>query len=69
MSFAVSGASTVPASDDRALVVAGNDLVRASATSLVTGLTAGSNTFTAQYRVNQGIGTFQVRDIIVIPLD
>jgi hypothetical protein len=68
MSFAVSGASTQAATDARALAVAGNDIVRASATSLVCGLTPGSNTFTAQYRVSAGTATFSNRDIVVIPL-
>jgi hypothetical protein len=56
------------ASDARALAVAGNDLTRASATSLVNGLTPGPVTFTAQYRVSSGTGTFSNRDIVVIPL-
>ena len=42
--------------------------VQASATYLVSGLTAGSNTFTAKYRVDASTGTFVNRNIIVIPL-
>jgi hypothetical protein len=67
-SFAVSGASTVAATDARALEVQGNNAVRASATSVVTGLTPGANTFTAKYRTTAGTATFAARDIVVIPL-
>ncbi len=42
--------------------------VNAGATFLVTGLTAGSNTFTQQYKVNGGTGTFANRRLLVIPL-
>jgi hypothetical protein len=41
---------------------------RASATSVITGLTPGSNTFTAKYRITGGTGTWRDRDIVVIPL-
>jgi hypothetical protein len=69
MSVAVSGATTVAASDANSLRVAGNDAVRASATALITGLTPGSNTFTAKYKqVGSGTATFSDRNIVVIPL-
>lgn len=73
MSFAVSGASTVSASDVRALriqgLAVGTHKLRASATTLLTGLTAGSNTFTAKYRTSNGVSmSFANRDIAVIPL-
>jgi hypothetical protein len=72
MGFAVSGATTRAASDTTAWVVKnpGNSqvLMQGSATFLVTGLTAGSNTFMAKYRVDGGTGTFANRTIIVIPL-
>ncbi|MFN8589808.1 MAG: hypothetical protein U0031_00010 [Thermomicrobiales bacterium] len=46
--------------------------MQASATYLITGLTPGSNVFTAKYRLgNAGINTsvtFSERNIIVIPL-
>jgi hypothetical protein len=67
-SYAVSGASTVAATDGRALQVQGQNFTRASATSVITGLTPGSNTFTSKYRVSSGTGTFRDRDIVVIPL-
>ena len=72
MSFAVSGATTIAASDDVALelrqIGASDELqYRASAASLVT-LTAGSNTFTTQYRVTADTGFFSKRNIIVINL-
>jgi hypothetical protein len=72
MAFAISGATTQAASDARSLVVksGGNQsiLMQGSATYFVTGLTAGSTTFTAKYRVSAGTGTFAERTIVVIPL-
>lgn len=54
MSFAVSGATTLaPApSDVQSLSSIGPFVSQGSATYLVTGLNAGSNTFTAQYRTD-----------------
>ena len=46
----------------------GSNTDQGSATFYVTGLTAGSNTFTAKYRVDAGTGTFANRTIVVIPL-
>jgi hypothetical protein len=68
MSYAVSGLTTVAASDGRALQVQGQNFTRASATSVITGLTPGSNTFTAKYRTSGNTSTFRDRDIVVIPL-
>lgn len=73
MGFAISGATTVAASDAFATEVRVNDasiggLDGASATFLVTGLSSGSNTFTAKYKVNAGTGRFTTRKITVIPL-
>jgi hypothetical protein len=70
MGYAVSGATTTSASDTTALLnLSGtaNETMRCSAASIAT-LTAGSNTFTAKYRVNTGTGTFENRSIIVINL-
>jgi hypothetical protein len=71
MSFAVSGATTRAASDADALrqgsSASAEDLA-ASRMTLVTGLTAGTNTFTSKYRCNGGTGRFLNRSIIVIPL-
>lgn len=70
MSYEVSGASTVAASDTQCVGVFGTAGTGALASdvSLVTGLTAGSNTFTAKYRVSSGTGTFSTRRITVFPL-
>lgn len=71
MSFAVSGATTVAAADNFAFIMRAHTAAQssaASATFLVTGLTAGSNTFTAKYDVNAGTGTWLNRRISVIPL-
>lgn len=68
MGFAVSGATTVAASLEDAISNVGTNEVRIGASFLVTGLTAGSNTFTAKYMVGGGTSTFSGRDIIVIPL-
>jgi hypothetical protein len=74
MGFAVSGATTVAASDAQALSFtnqsnASGMTFQASATYRVTGLTAGSNTFTAKYKVSAAsTGTYVNRNIIVIPL-
>jgi len=46
----------------------GTNFTRASATSVITGLTPGSNTFTAKYRITGGTGTWRDREIVVVPL-
>lgn len=68
MSFAISGATTVAADDTRSLEHEGTNWMRASATYTVTGLTPGSNTFTAKYKVAAGTGTFEDREILVEPI-
>ena len=73
MSYAVTGATSAAASDTRSVTyqpgsVAAARSIRASAVTLHTGLTAGSNTFTAKYRVTGGTGTFNNRRIAVLPL-
>ena len=68
MSVAVSGATTIAASDANSLRVFANDANRSSATVLITGLNAGDNTFTAVYRtVGSGDAVFGARNILVIP--
>jgi hypothetical protein len=70
-SVAVSGASTVSASDATALLYessAANDYARMSSVFLLTGLTAGANTFTMQHRVTAGTGFFANRRLTVIAL-
>lgn len=73
MSYAVSGATTIAAADNRgvgAFGVAGLNIT-AGTTALHFGglsLTPGSNTFTTKYRVSSGTGTFTSRRILVLPL-
>lgn len=71
--FAISGATTVAASDQFAAEHRISDTAtgynnQLSATFLVTGLTPGSNTFTSKYKTNAGTATFFDRKITVIPL-
>lgn len=67
MSVAVSGATTIAAADTRALQGTAA-LHGASRVVPVTGLTAGSNIFTAKYRSSGGSGSgFKDRSITVIP--
>lgn len=57
MSYAVSGATTIAASDAFALnmkVAAAQTIDAHSYAYIVTGLTAGSNTFTTQFRSSSG---------------
>lgn len=71
MAYDVSGATTIAGNDDRGLWAESSgtaEFMRASAVVYQTGLTAGSNTFTAKYRVIAGTGTFAYREILVIPL-
>lgn len=70
MSFAASG---VAASDSASISTPSGSLAniryQQSATFWVTGLTTGSNTFTAQYKRNlAGTATFENRQIIVVPV-
>lgn len=70
MSYEVSGATSIAASDSHAFSVVhpvAGISDSASFGFLREGLTAGSNTFTAKYRVAGGIGTFGTRRITVIP--
>jgi len=66
--FAVSGATTIAASDARALI-ATTGLSSSSAMHYVTGLTPGSTTFTLQYKVSgTGAQSFSARNLLVIPM-
>lgn len=70
-SVAVSGASSVAASDTWQASADGNAASNYSRTSsfhVFTGLTAGSNTFTMKYRRGSNTASFQWREIAVIPL-
>ena len=62
--------SEVVASDDRAvsgLFQNAAEAIQAGNTFLLTGLTPGEQTFTAKYRVSDGVGTFSSRTLTVIP--
>jgi hypothetical protein len=67
-SVAVSGASAISASDNWALSmdIVSSQIIHGMA-YLEPNLTAGSNTFTQQYRVSAGTGTFAARRINVVP--
>lgn len=70
-SAAVSGATTVASSDTNSIsmqpaTAAGNS-IRVSAAFFLTSLNAGSNTFTMQYRVTAGTGSYDRRHLAVIP--
>lgn len=69
MSWAASGANTIAASDAVAFTQ-GASAARfgGSRVAYRTGLTPGSTTFKAKYRVSGGTGTFLNRNILVIPL-
>lgn len=72
MTFDVSGATTVAGGDARALILTSPGVNLYNATSRlyhVTGLVAGSNTFTSKYRRLGGTqATFGYRGIAVLPL-
>lgn len=66
MSFAVSGATTLAASDAYRIINSAIQITFAFGnTFVVSGLTAGSNTFTLQYASSVGGGAFRNRSIIV----
>jgi len=72
MSFAVSGATTVAAAEQFSLYfqsATANNEMQGSWALIITGLTAGSNTFTAKYaRITAGTANFTNRRITVIDL-
>mgnify|MGYP000874351120 FL=1 len=70
-SFTISGSTTRAADDTTCIQAAGHASgvqVQVGNAYLVTGLTAGSNTFKMKYKVISGTGTFANRRIAVIPL-
>lgn len=67
MSYAVSGGTVLASSDTSAMQRAITGGERSGHAVYQTGLNTGSNTFTLQYRVTAGTGTFSVRRIAVIP--
>ncbi|HEX9832550.1 MAG TPA: hypothetical protein VGA66_05580 [Mycobacterium sp.] len=73
MAYAVSGATTLAAADNRGIGIigaAGVTIVCSMGTHHGggTALTPGSNTFTAKYRVSSGTGSFEDRRIVVLPM-
>lgn len=67
MSVAVSGASTVAATDNYALVNPSTNSFQIGFITLITGLTAGSNTFQAKYKTQTaGTAFFGRRRLIVV---
>lgn len=71
MGFAVSGDTTIAATDNTSIIKYATQGQRFGAPILQTGLTPGSNTFTAKYRVGDGLtrtGHWLNRSISVLPL-
>lgn len=66
-SVAISGATSISASDTWAISVDTTGQLFHGLTYLEAALTPGSNTFTMAYRVSGGTGTFATRRINVIP--
>ncbi len=72
--FAVSGATTIAATDTVAYSMFSEGIndpqIQSSNSYLITGLTAGSNTFTCKYQTGEGAGTtsYKRRNIIVIDM-
>ena len=72
MSFEVSGVTSIPAADENAITMGFLSISKEGASVSrmfkLTGLTPGSNTFTAKYKSNESRITFRNRDIVVFPL-
>lgn len=69
LSFSVTGANTIAASDNNGAQMKMNSSDSTyGAPILLTGLTAGSTTFTLNYRTTAGTATFGVRRLAVVPL-
>lgn len=70
VSFSVSGATSISASDTRGAYFNGlpaGEAIEIGAMSLVESLNSGTHTFTMKYKVGSGTGTFWHRRITVIP--
>lgn len=65
MSFVISGATTLAASDNRAL--ASDDVIKASAVHWLVGNTPGVNVFDASYRTDSGTATYDDRTLWILP--
>ena len=71
MGTTISGATTLAATDEKSLTfysASNAPISQASAGFLLSGLTAGSNTFTAKYKTTAGTGTWLYRNIAVIDM-
>lgn len=71
ISFSVSGATTLAAADAQnatQTAPATNYGMSLNRTQIITGLTAGTNTFTLNYRVTGGTGSVNARDLVVVGL-
>lgn len=68
ISIDITGASTISAVDNDSVGSSAATGFRATSVYMQTGLTPGSNTFTAKYRVGSGTGTFQDRRLTILPL-
>jgi hypothetical protein len=71
VSVAVSGATTLAANDTNALFTdqdGAQQRIGGAVVKKLTGLTAGSNTFTLKYRVTSNTGHFYYRSIMVLAL-
>jgi hypothetical protein len=67
MGVDVSGATTLSPSSTTSYVVRNETRIQGVYAWVETGLTAGSNTFKAEYRVSAGTGTWGARGLTVIP--
>jgi hypothetical protein len=73
MSYAVSGATTIAAADKFSMLLRSSgtnamNIFRASSAFMIENLTAGSNTFTAKYKVVAGTTEYNFRQITVIDM-
>lgn len=68
MSYAISGATTIAASDFTSLQTAATSDIRNGASFVQGGLNPGLNTFTTEYRCTAGTASFNGRFIWVCPL-
>lgn len=66
ISFSVSGATTLAAQDTNSIINGTTGIILSPGASIiVTGLTAGNNTFTLNYRVSGGTATYIRRTLVV----
>jgi len=68
LTYSVSGATTIAAADAngvRVAHVAANGAFAHARSAIITGLTAGTNTFTLNYRVSASTSTWETRSLVV----